>query len=70
MKLGPLLLFCSSFLLACPLVFANGAELRWAADAKSGAPFMFVDPSNPKKMKGFELDIMEKLAEKMGRKLQ
>ncbi|MBC7396665.1 MAG: ABC transporter permease subunit, partial [Bdellovibrionales bacterium] len=35
-----------------------------------GAPFMFVDPSNPKKMKGFELDIMEKLAEKMGRKLQ
>jgi polar amino acid transport system substrate-binding protein len=44
-------------------------ELRWAADAESGVPYMFIDPSDPKKMKGFEYDIMEKLAEKMGRKL-
>ena len=44
-------------------------ELRWAADAKSGVPYVFVDPSHPKKMQGFELDIMEKLAEKMDRKL-
>lgn len=44
-------------------------ELRWAADAKSGAPYMFVDPKDPKKMQGFELDIITKLAEKMQRKL-
>ncbi len=43
--------------------------LKWAADAKSGAPYMFVDPNDPKKFIGFEYDIMEKLAEKMGRKL-
>jgi polar amino acid transport system substrate-binding protein len=43
--------------------------LRWAADAKSGAPYMFVDPKDPTKMQGFEKDIIEKLAEKMGRKL-
>ena len=57
--------------LLCEVVHASPVlpELRWAADAKSGAPYMFVDPSDPKKMKGFELDIMEKLAEKMGRKL-
>lgn len=43
--------------------------LRWAADAKSGAPYVFVDPNDPKKMTGFEKDIIERLAEKMGRKL-
>ena len=48
---------------------ASVPELRWAADAKSGAPYMFVDPAHPKKFVGFELDLMEKLAEKMGRKL-
>ena len=49
--------------------FASQPELRWAADAKSGVPYVFVDPSNPKKMEGFEKDILEKVAEKMGRKL-
>jgi polar amino acid transport system substrate-binding protein len=58
------------------LVLCNSAaadsglpELRWAADAKSGAPYMFVDPTDPHKMQGFEFDIMNKLAEKMGRRL-
>ncbi len=50
-------------------VQAEQKELRWGADAKSGAPYMFVDPKNPKVMQGFEKDIFEKLAEKMGRKL-
>lgn len=45
------------------------APLRWAADAKSGAPYMFVDPADPKKYAGFELELMTKLAEKMGRNL-
>jgi polar amino acid transport system substrate-binding protein len=44
-------------------------ELRWAADAKAGAPYMFVDPQNPNKMLGFEKDIIEMIAQKMGRKL-
>lgn len=48
---------------------AEQKVLRWAADAKSGAPYMFVDPKDPNKMMGFEKDIIEKLAEKMGRKL-
>ena len=48
---------------------ASPQVLRWAADAKSGAPYMFVDPKNPTQMQGFEKDIMEAVAEKMGRKL-
>ncbi len=47
----------------------NTETLRWAADAKSGAPYMFVDPSHPDQMVGFEKDIMEALAKKMGRTL-
>lgn len=52
-------------------VFAASPEktLRWAADATSGAPYVFVDPNEPGKMQGFEKEIIERLAEKMGRKL-
>ncbi|MBU6153824.1 MAG: ABC transporter substrate-binding protein/permease [Bdellovibrionales bacterium] len=43
-------------------------ELRWAADAKSGAPYVFVDPKNPKNFMGFEYDILTRLAEILNRK--
>lgn len=43
--------------------------LRWAADAKSGAPFVYVDPENTNQMIGFEWDIMSAIANHMGRKL-
>jgi polar amino acid transport system substrate-binding protein len=48
---------------------ASTGELRWAADAKAGAPYMFVDPENPKQYRGFEYDILSELAGRMGRKL-
>jgi len=65
---------CFSFWLLSLAVFslpshAEQKELRWGADAKSGAPYMFMDPKDPKKMQGFEKEIIEKLAEKMDRKL-
>ena len=64
------LLFIGLFLsLSHSSIAAGPAELRWAADAKSGAPYMFVDPNDPKKFQGFEYDIMQKLASTMGRKL-
>lgn len=60
-------------LLSQSLIFASSSlaepTLRWAADAKSGVPYMFIDPNNPTQMKGFELDILTKIAENMGRKL-
>jgi polar amino acid transport system substrate-binding protein len=48
---------------------AEEKTLRWAADAKSGAPYMFVDAKDPTKMQGFEKEIIESLAQKMGRTL-
>jgi polar amino acid transport system substrate-binding protein len=70
-------LLCSCFiafgLLLSTIAHADSPEnqktLRWAADAKSGAPYMFVDPNEPTHMQGFEKEIMESLAAKMGRKL-
>lgn len=52
---------------------ASGAdstgELRWAGDAKSGAPYVFVDPEHPDQFRGFEYDMLQKIAHTMGRKL-
>ena len=48
---------------------APDKELRWAADAKSGAPYVFVDPKNPESYMGFEYDILAKVAETLNRKL-
>jgi polar amino acid transport system substrate-binding protein len=41
--------------------------LRWAADTESGAPYVFQDPRNPNRLMGFEYDIIQKIAEKLGR---
>src|SRR4030095_3683961 len=44
--------------------------LRWGADAAGGAPFTFYDPSDPSKIIGFEYDIMQRVAAKMGVRLE
>lgn len=44
--------------------------LRWGADASGGAPFTFYDPADPSKIIGFEYDIMLRVAEKMGVRLE
>jgi polar amino acid transport system substrate-binding protein len=49
--------------------FAQGEKtLRWAADAESGAPFVFQDPKNLDQLMGFEFEIITAIAEKLGRK--
>lgn len=55
-------------LLCCSSAFASGNELRWAADAESGAPFVFRDPSNPERLIGFEVELIEALAGRLGKK--
>lgn len=47
-------------------VIAN--ELRWAADAESGAPYVFYSPSNPTQITGFEYDLIQLLAQKLNMK--
>ncbi|MDH4466451.1 MAG: ABC transporter substrate-binding protein/permease [Bacteriovoracaceae bacterium] len=40
-------------------------QLRWAADAESGAPFVFYNPDNLNEMMGFEYDIVQAVAKEM-----
>jgi polar amino acid transport system substrate-binding protein len=41
-------------------------ELRWGADAQGGAPYVFQDPMDPTHTVGFEVDLAEALAGKLG----
>jgi len=53
-------------LAAPPAAYAQ--ELVWAADAEGGAPYTFPDPKNPAHIIGFEVDLADALAARMGRK--
>src|SRR5215470_20160336 len=55
------------FILAMPTL-ASAQELVWAADAEGGAPYTFTDPRNPARIIGFEVDLADALAARMGRK--
>jgi polar amino acid transport system substrate-binding protein len=54
------------FLIFCGISAANSQYLRWAADAEGNAPFIFQDPRIPSNLIGFEVDIVEELANEMG----
>lgn len=53
-------------------LFGNEAAgekiLRWGGDSEGGFPYMFPDPQDPKKLIGFEVDIVDALAKEMGRR--
>jgi polar amino acid transport system substrate-binding protein len=50
------------------VIAADAAEpLRWAADTESGAPLIFQDPKEPTKILGFEKEVIEGIAKRMGR---
>ena len=40
--------------------------LRWGADAEGGAPYVFHEPAAPDKLTGFEADLAEALAARLG----
>jgi len=41
-------------------------ELTWGADLQGGEPFVYEDPANPKQVIGFEVDIANALAKRLG----
>jgi polar amino acid transport system substrate-binding protein len=41
-------------------------ELRWGSDAEGGAPYVFPDPKNPSRLIGFELEVVEAIAQRLG----
>ena len=53
---------------ACLCVIAADAQtLRWGGDAEGGAPFVEADPVEPAKLVGFDVEIAELIAAKLGR---
>ncbi len=44
------------------------APLRWGADAQSGAPYVFQDPVDQARVTGFETEIIEAVAARLGRR--
>jgi polar amino acid transport system substrate-binding protein len=77
------LLVCSGvllFLVAAPLPLAGAADtlhriqkegvLKWGADAEGGAPYVFPDPQQPASLIGFEVEIADALARKLGVRAQ
>jgi polar amino acid transport system substrate-binding protein len=41
-------------------------ELRWAGDLQGGEPYVFRDPRDPSKLVGFELELAQALAQRLG----
>ncbi len=48
----------------------SGRELRWAGDAEGGAPYEFQDPTDPSRIIGFEVDIVNAIGRILGRPTQ
>ena len=46
---------------------AGAQSLRWGGDAEGGAPFVEADPRDPSKLVGFDVEIAELIARKLGR---
>jgi polar amino acid transport system substrate-binding protein len=40
--------------------------LLWGADAEGGAPYVYPDPQKPEQLIGFEYELAEALAAKLG----
>lgn len=41
-------------------------EIKWGADLQGGEPFVYENPDNPSELIGFEVDIMNGLARRLG----
>jgi len=67
MKAIPYLLIAFLIGALTPAFGAGDQELVWAADAEGGAPYTFPDPRNPAHIIGFEVDLANALAARMGR---
>ena len=63
------MLLALAFSLACAgrAPAQDRPELRWGADPSGGGPFAFFDPNDPSRVVGFEVDIMDELARRLGR---
>jgi polar amino acid transport system substrate-binding protein len=49
---------------------ASSPPLRWGGDAEGGAPFVEADPSDPARVRGFDVEIAEMVAKHLHREPQ
>jgi polar amino acid transport system substrate-binding protein len=45
---------------------SNPGELRWGGDLQGGEPYVYEDPKEPGKIRGFEVEIAQALARELG----
>src|SRR5689334_9407453 len=50
-----------------PTVAPARPVLRWGGDAEGGAPFVEADPADPSRLRGFDVEVAERLARGLGR---
>jgi polar amino acid transport system substrate-binding protein len=55
------------------LLLASAAKaqqpvFRWGGDAEGGAPFVEADPSDPSKLRGFDVEVAEQIAKGLGKR--
>jgi len=49
-----------------PIELVKPGELAWGGDLQGGAPYVFEDEKDPGKIRGFEVDIADALARRLG----
>ena len=57
-------------LLLWPITVSAQQVLRWGADPSGGAPYVYNDPSNPDRYIGYEKEMVDALAQAMGRRAE
>lgn len=55
-------------LAAASAASAQTPIFRWGGDAEGGAPFVEADPSDPSKLRGFDVEVAEQIAKGLGRR--
>ncbi len=58
------------FLLISSLTVSAQQPLRWGADPSGGAPYVYTDPANPDQYIGYEKEMVDALAQAMGRRAE
>jgi polar amino acid transport system substrate-binding protein len=57
-------------LLVLASLSGSSTPLRWGADAQGGAPYVFQDPREPNRLTGFEVELAQVLAQRLGQTAQ
>ncbi len=53
-----------------PAQTGAGGPLTWGGDAEGGAPYQFQDPKDPRRVIGFEVDIVDAIGRFLGRRTE